>query len=92
MTQKTSQDYIIAECDALKDLLLEKNRKYGDSAINPIRIFSKSDPLEQILVRMDDKLSRLKTGTTDDTEDVIQDLTGYLVLYRVAQHIQKDSK
>lgn len=48
-------------CDEIKQLLLEKNRKYGDSALNPVRIFAKSDATEQLKVRIDDKLNRLKT-------------------------------
>ena len=72
-------------CDEIKELLLEKNRKYGDSALNPVRIFSKSDTLEQIRVRLDDKLSRLRNQQDDEDEDVIADLIGYLVLYQVAR-------
>lgn len=76
---------IATTCDAIKALLLEKNRKYGDSALNPVRVFSKSDPLEQIRVRLDDKLSRLRNQQDDEDEDVIADLIGYLVLYQVAR-------
>lgn len=76
---------ISTTCDAIKELLLEKNRKYGDSALNPVRVFSKSDPLEQIRVRLDDKLSRLRNQQDDEDEDVISDLIGYLVLYQVAR-------
>jgi len=72
-------------CDAVKALLLEKNRKYGDSALNPVRIFSQSDSMEQIRVRIDDKLSRLRNQQADEDEDVIDDLIGYLVLLKVAQ-------
>ena len=76
---------IATTCDSIKALLLEKNRKYGDSALNPIRIFSKSDSIEQIRVRLDDKLSRLRNQQDDEDEDVIADLIGYLVLYQVAR-------
>lgn len=75
---------IAAVCDELKALLLEKNKNYGDSALNPVRVFSKSDAVEQIRVRLDDKLSRLARGS-DAGEDVVFDLMGYLVLLRVAQ-------
>jgi hypothetical protein len=44
-------------------MLLEKNAKYGNSALEPIRCFSRADPVEQIRVRLDDKLSRLMRGT-----------------------------
>jgi hypothetical protein len=68
--------------DEIKALLIEKNAKYGDSAAHPVRIFSKASPVEQLLVRIDDKLSRIVKGAgllaTD--EDVVRDLVGYLAL------------
>ena len=76
-------------CDEIKELLLAKNRLYGDSALNPVRIFSKEDALTQIKVRMDDKLSRIRTMDPSDTEDAYLDLMGYLVLHRVAK-MQQD--
>lgn len=79
-----SQIDIATVCDELKELLLEKNRKYGDSALNPVRIFSKASTLEQLKVRMDDKLSRLQNAQDDDDEDPVTDLIGYLILYKVA--------
>lgn len=80
---------IATTCDSIKELLLEKNRRYGDSALNPTRIFSKSDNMEQIRVRIDDKLSRLRNQQQDEDEDVIDDLIGYLVLLKIAQ-MQQD--
>jgi hypothetical protein len=79
-------DAIRLECEGLRDLLLAKNEAYGDSAINPVRIFSKVDALEQIRVRIDDKLSRLVRGSAAG-EDVELDLLGYLVLLRVARRV-----
>ena len=81
--QQTQID-IATACDEVKELLLEKNRKYGDSALNPVRIFSKSSTLEQLKVRMDDKLSRLRNAQDDEDEDPTTDLIGYLILYKVA--------
>lgn len=84
MTETTdlehSQAAIASVCDDIKRMLLEKNAAYGDSALDPVRIFSKSDPDEQINVRLDDKLSRLKRGFAFADEDTIFDLVGYLVL------------
>lgn len=93
MTQNLSdvQQMITEECDAIKELLLEKNRKYGNAALEPRRIFSKADPVEQIKVRLDDKLSRLYSGALDEDEDVVKDLIGYLVLLRIAKRLQKES-
>lgn len=71
------------ECAALEAMLLTKNQAYGDSALAPVRVFSRADPVEQIRVRLDDKLSRLARGSAAG-EDVIADLLGYLVLLRIA--------
>ena len=73
-----------AELDAVADLLIAKNLAYGNSALDPVRIFSKADPSEQIKVRIDDKLSRIARGS-DAGEDVILDLLGYLVLLRLSE-------
>ena len=87
----TDTQLVIAEvCNEIKELLLDKNRKYGDSAINPIRILSKSSNTEQILVRIDDKLNRIKNMQSDEDEDVITDLIGYLVLYKVAKKLNNN--
>jgi len=82
--ETATQKLIAVECDAIKTMLLSKNRLYGDSALNPQRVFSKADPIEQLNIRIDDKLSRIKTGQVDDTEDAELDLIGYLILKRVA--------
>jgi hypothetical protein len=80
------QETIYYVCAEMSDFLIEKNRKYGNSALDPCRIFSKADTLEQLRVRIDDKLNRIKTGTIDN-EDSVKDLTGYLILYMVAQRL-----
>ena len=71
------------ECSALAEMLIAKNRSYGDSALNPLRVFSRSDAIEQIKVRIDDKLSRVSRGS-EIGEDTVFDLLGYLVLLRLA--------
>lgn len=90
---KKTQFEIACICDEIKNLLLEKNAKYGDSAIEPSRIFSKASPVEQILVRIDDKLSRISKGIglLGSDEDVIDDLIGYLVLLKIAQKREKEA-
>lgn len=65
------------------EMLKAKNKKYGNSALHPIRVFSKADAKEQIKVRLDDKISRLIRGQTKDDEDVYLDLTGYLILFMI---------
>jgi len=76
---------IATACDDLKELLLNKNRRYGDAALSPLRVFSKADSVEQIRVRIDDKLSRLANQQNDEDEDVLTDLLGYLILLRIAK-------
>ena len=86
-TAPTNTQIEIAEiCDGIKNLLLEKNKKYGDSALNPSRIFSKANTVEQLLVRIDDKLNRIQKGAglIANDEDVVSDLIGYLVLLKIA--------
>ena len=79
---------IVDACEEIKRLLLRKNQKYGDSALNPKRIFSKADPTEQLLIRIDDKLSRItKSGFDGDSdEDTLNDLIGYLILLKLARN------
>jgi hypothetical protein len=72
------------ECMQLRAMLLEKNKNYGNSALDPIRCFSKADTVEQIRVRIDDKLSRIMRGSAAG-EDVVNDLLGYLVLLKIAE-------
>ena len=79
-----NHDAIVYECDSIKLMLLEKNKAYGDAALNPMRVFSKAEITEQLKVRIDDKLSRLARGD-DAGEDVEADLIGYLVLLRIAR-------
>ena len=77
-----TQSKIIKTLEEIRLFLIKKNEQYGDSALEPIRIFSKADKSEQLKVRIDDKLNRLVQGNADieSDEDVIKDLIGYLVL------------
>jgi hypothetical protein len=68
----------------ITEMLIAKNQKYGNSAIEPLGIFSDLSPEEGLKVRIDDKLKRIKNGSLDkDDEDVINDLIGYLVLLKI---------
>lgn len=65
---------------------MEKNEKYGDSALEPLNIFSEAGPVAGIKMRIDDKLKRIKNaGLVDATEDTLQDLAGYLILLMIAK-------
>jgi hypothetical protein len=67
------------------DLLKEKNKAYGNTALNPPKIFSKLNSREAICSRLDDKLSRIKNkGINDKTEDTVDDIIGYLFLLKMS--------
>ena len=70
--------------DEIRDLLIAKNQKYGNSALEPLGVFSQLSAKEGLLVRIDDKLKRIKNGSLEkDDEDVINDLIGYLILLKI---------
>lgn len=72
--------------DQIEKMLIDKNKKYGNSALEPIGVFSKLSPKEGLLIRIDDKLKRIKNGSLDkDDEDVINDLIGYLILLKISE-------
>jgi len=74
----------------IRELLISKNLKYGNSALEPLGDFSKLSAKEGLLVRIDDKLKRIKNGSLEkDDEDVINDLVGYLVLLKIDQKEEK---
>lgn len=72
-------------CHEIAHMLIKKNIAYGNSALEPVRIFSKADPREQLHVRIDDKLSRIMRGTAYVGDNDIDDLIGYLVLLKIAK-------
>jgi hypothetical protein len=78
---------------SIKELLLEKNEKYGNSVLEPLGVFSQLSAKEGLLVRIDDKLKRIKNGSLEkDDEDVINDLIGYLVLLKIYTNAEKTNE
>lgn len=66
-------------------MLVSKNRAYGDSALNPVNIFSSGNAVDSLCARLDDKLMRIKNrGINDETEDTVVDIIGYLILLKCA--------
>jgi hypothetical protein len=70
---------------SIKSLLIEKNKSYGNSALEPLNIFSKQSASEILKSRIDEKLSRLMRGDDSQNEDTVKDLIGYLILLRVSE-------
>jgi hypothetical protein len=91
-SQESVKQEILAQVKAIAEVLIEKNKKYGNSAIQPKRIFSKASPVEQINVRIDDKLSRIANQQINDDEDAEFDLIGYLILKRVFNNLSEKAE
>lgn len=88
----TYRTFIESECNAVKDLLIAKNREYGASVFRPLGVFSSMGPEQQIDVRIDDKLARIRAvremAEVKVHEDTELDLIGYLILKRVARRLE----
>ena len=78
---KSTKDRIIEILDGMKELLIYKNEKYGDSALKPNNIFYKGDSTNSILIRLDDKIGRIKNNmeSLPRVNDVC-DIIGYCTL------------
>ena len=83
-----TQEKIVSILDSMKDLLLYKNKMYGDSALNPEPIFYKGSSTDSILIRLNDKIGRIKNNKnpiprTNDVADVI----GYCTLLMISMGV-----
>jgi hypothetical protein len=83
-TDAPSGQRILGECLEVAEMLIKKNISYGDSALNPMRLFASSDEVEQLKVRIDDKLNRIKNAQGFAGDNDIDDLIGYLILLKIA--------
>jgi hypothetical protein len=84
MTNNFFAVQVTVALEEIRDLLIAKNQKYGNSALEPLGVFSQLSAKEGLLVRIDDKLKRIKNGSLEkDDEDVVNDLIGYLVLLKI---------
>ena len=87
----TTQDHIVNVCEGIKDLLLYKNKKYGDAALNPRKIFYKGNSTNSILIRLNDKIARIENNNEEIPRiNDIADTIGYSVLLLVSLGITKE--
>ena len=70
--------------ESVKQVLIEKNKRYGNSALSPLGIFYKGDAANSIKIRLDDKLSRIKNSKELRKND-LYDLLGYCMLYTISE-------
>ena len=88
----STSDKIKAVTEELTEILLAKNHDYGNSALS-LPLLKPSIGTEwAILVRMGDKIARLKTllnsggaKVQETIDDTVLDLAGYCVLFLVAR-------
>lgn len=82
------QEEITKSCDEIKELLITKNKMYGNSFFKTLNEYGNS----LICVRIEDKLNRLKQiilkGKKDERTDerlidTITDLAGYAILSKI---------
>lgn len=84
----TTQEKIIEIMDSMKDLLLYKNEKYGDSALKPKGIFYKGNSIDSISVRIDDKLSRVEANKEEKHRvNDVSDIIGYCTLLLISMGV-----
>ena len=91
MTEKEFEQKVRSVCNEIADMLVEKNKSYGNSALEPIHCFYKGTSAESIKVRIDDKLSRIMRGKEYGADDTVKDLIGYLILLRVIKKINQEN-
>jgi len=79
-------------CHEIATLLIDKNISYGNSALEPINVFSKQNEIDSLNSRIDDKLSRIKNAQGFPGDNDIDDLIGYLVLLKIAIDNNRDKE
>lgn len=79
---ESTQEKIDTLFTNFSSFLKEKNIRYGDSALDPIKIFSTNTSRSQISNRLDDKLSRIKHSDELKKNDVC-DTFGYIALLMI---------
>lgn len=90
-TMTDTQQKIVEVMEAMKNLLLYKNMKYGDSALNPKKIFYKGDSMNSILIRLDDKLGRVISNMEDKPRvNDVADIIGYSALLLISMGVTKE--
>jgi len=86
-----SQEKIKEITNAMQDLLLYKNEKYGDSALKPKNVFYKGDSTNSILIRLDDKIGRIKSNPEEKPRiNDIADIIGYCTLLLISMGVSAE--
>lgn len=74
-------------CNKISEILVYKNKMYGNSILEPKNIFYKGNSITSILIRLDDKIGRVTNSEVIRVNDIV-DIIGYLVLLLIAKRTQ----
>lgn len=84
-----TQNKIKNICDKISEVLIYKNKMYGNSILEPKQIFYKGGYVDNILMRLDDKIGRIANtsgGNPIRVNDIV-DIIGYLILLLIAKNV-----
>lgn len=99
---KIGNDAIRESVRYFEDLLITKNSKYNGSVFKSIEynfdlendkfnsLSDKEKIIFALIVRINDKLRRIKNNNKNEDEDIIEDLTGYLILLKAVKSFSKN--
>ena len=85
-----TQEKIKEIYEGMTELQLEKNKRYGDAALKPNHIFYKGSAQDSILLRLDDKLSRIMNNNGEPRANDIADVIGYCTLLLISKGVTKE--
>lgn len=95
MKLNETQTKIKENYEAMTELQLDKNLKYGNAGLEPLGIFAQNKYFDSdeakvgLLFRLDDKLNRIKNASELRTNDIC-DLMGYLNLLLISKGATKE--
>lgn len=84
-----TQNKIVNYCSKISEILIYKNKMYGNSILEPKQIFYKGGYVDNILMRLDDKIGRIANtsgGNPIRVNDIV-DIIGYLILLLIAKNV-----
>lgn len=83
---------IIFECLSLAEFLIGKNNSYGDAIRHPKNLLSDLTPIEGLMARIDEKLTRLINKQHYPGDDDIKDVTGYFIFLSILEQDLVDGR
>jgi hypothetical protein len=91
-SQRDTDRAIRHVCKEFGEFLVEKNHKYGNSAFEPMTVFSQASAEEKLRIRQEDKLKKIVTGSNLKDEDAEQDFVGYHFLIKALKYLEDAQK